>query len=77
MPTEEQSIMLQAKFIEDEKLVQARAMSDAERFFSGAELFEDACQRTLAGIRYDFPGISDEDALQKLRELIESDQVPQ
>ena len=77
MQTEEQSIILQARFIEQEKVAQAEAMPDAERFFAGAELFEETCQRSLAGIRYDYPGISDEDALQRLRDLIEHENVPQ
>lgn len=41
-------IRLEAKACDARKLAQARRMAPAERFFAGAELFEAACEITLA-----------------------------
>ncbi|MEM9080727.1 MAG: hypothetical protein AAGC74_08570 [Verrucomicrobiota bacterium] len=68
--SEEELIRLQAKIVSEEKLKQAQSMSPTERFKAGAELFEEACQRSLAGIRFRNPGISEADAQSKLSELI-------
>ena len=48
-------------------IAQAMAMTPAQKFFAGGELFDDACKWTLAGIRHQHPGISDEAALDELR----------
>ena len=48
-------------------LEQARRMTGSEKLRAGGDLFDDACRWTLAGIRFQHPGISEEDALQELR----------
>jgi hypothetical protein len=45
-------------------------MTPAQKFRAGGDLFDDACRWTLAGIRHDHPGISDQDALNELRRRI-------
>jgi hypothetical protein len=68
--TEEDIIRQQARLVEEEKIRQARAMSPAEKFLAGAELFEEACERSLAGIRHRNPEFTEEQAKDRLRELI-------
>lgn len=43
-----------------EELIEARAMSPAEKVLAGQRLFEAACRITLAGIRHQFPEASEE-----------------
>ncbi len=50
-----------------EDIAQARSMTVSQRLLAGGELFDAACEWTLAGIRRDRPGISDADALNELR----------
>ena len=68
--TEEDIIRHQAKLVEEEKIRQARAMSPAEKFLAGAELFEEACERSLAGIRFRNPELTEDQAKERLRELL-------
>ena len=56
--------------LDREDIEQARRMTPAQRFWAGGELFDDACRWTLAGIRHQHPGISEEDALRELRRRI-------
>lgn len=49
-----------ARRIDRDRLERSKAMSFAEKFFAGAELFEDACEITRAGIRYQNPGWNEE-----------------
>jgi hypothetical protein len=53
-----------------EDIEQAKRMTPEQKFFAGGELFDDACQWTLAGIRHQNPGISDEAALEEVRRRI-------
>jgi len=54
-----------------ERVVEARAMPPEEKLLAGEELFEYACAITLAGIRNQFPGISEEECLRILEERLE------
>ncbi|MBK1834940.1 hypothetical protein [Roseibacillus ishigakijimensis] len=53
------------------KVEQARRMSPREKFFAGAELFDDACQVTLAGLRAQYPTFSSQDLRKELKRLLE------
>jgi len=53
--------------LEREDIEQARRMTPAQKFRAGGDLFDEACRWTLAGIRRDHPGVSDEAALTELR----------
>lgn len=53
-----------------EEVLRARRMSPGEKLFAGAELFDMACQITLAGIRDQFPDADEEKALEILRERL-------
>jgi len=55
MEITDDQIRAEAKACDLRKLEQARRMTPEDLFFSGVELFEDACQITLAGIAADFP----------------------
>jgi hypothetical protein len=54
-----------------ERVIEARAMPPEEKLLAGEELFEYACSITLAGIRNQFPGISEEECLRILEERLE------
>jgi hypothetical protein len=56
-----------------EDIERARRMTPSQKFRAGGELFDDACRWTLAGIRRDFPGISDADAMAELRRRVALD----
>ena len=49
------------------KIRQADQMSDHELFFAGAELFDDACAISLAGLKNDYAELSELELLEKLR----------
>ncbi len=53
-----------------EEVLRARAMDPGEKLFAGVRLFDYACRITLAGIRHQFPGITDEEALRILKERL-------
>ena len=53
-----------------EELSEARAMSPAEKVLAGQQLFEAACRITLAGIRNQNPGASDQECLEILRQRL-------
>ena len=61
-----------ARFADMAKIRQARAMSPAEKFLAGAQLFEEACQWSLAGISARFPHLSEEERMLKLRKHLET-----
>jgi hypothetical protein len=44
-----------------QRVSDARAMSPEEKLLAGEELFNYACSITLAGIRDQFPGLSEEE----------------
>ena len=54
-----------------ERVAEARAMPPEEKLLAGEELFEYACAITLAGIRNQFPGVSEEESLKILEERLE------
>ena len=70
MSITDEEIRLEAKACDARKLEQAKRMTPAERFFAGAELFEDACQITLAGIRAQYPDRTEEEHLEELKRLL-------
>ena len=61
-----------ARFADMAKIRQARAMSPAEKFLAGAQLFEEACQWTLAGIAARFPHLTETQRMEKLVSDLES-----
>ena len=46
-------------------------MSPEEKLLAGEELFDYACAITLAGIRNQFPGVGEEEALRILEDRLE------
>ena len=50
-----------------EEVERARKQTPEEKFRMGGELFDAACEVTLAGIRAQYPGITPERALEVLR----------
>jgi hypothetical protein len=54
-----------------ERVVEARAMPPEEKLLAGEELFDYACAITIAGIRNQFPGVSEEESLQLLEKRLE------
>jgi hypothetical protein len=67
--TKEQ-IQAEAKACDARKVAQARRMSDRERFFAGAELFDDACSVSLAGLRAQYPTWTPEKVRAELKRLL-------
>ena len=55
------------KQLRREDIEQARSMTPSQKLRAGGDLFDDACRVTLCGIRRDFPGISQQAALDELR----------
>ena len=53
-----------------EELREARAMSPEEKILAGQQLFEGACRMTLAGIRNQHSGASEEECLEILRQRL-------
>jgi len=53
-----------------EEVIEARAMSPAEKVLAGQQLFEAACRITLAGIRNQNPGVSEQECLEILRQRL-------
>ena len=54
-----------------EELREARAMTPEEKILAGQQLFEGACRITLAGIRNQNPGASEEQCREILRQRLE------
>ena len=54
-----------------ERVAEARAMPPQDKLLAGEELFEYACAITLAGIRNQFPGVSEEESLRILEERLD------
>ena len=54
-----------------EELREARAMSPEQKILAGQQLFEGACRMTLAGIRNQNPGASEDQCLEILRQRLE------
>jgi hypothetical protein len=64
--TEEQ-IRQEAAECHARKVRQADQMTDHELIFAGAELFDYACAISLAGLKNDYPELSESELLEKLR----------
>jgi hypothetical protein len=62
------------RHLDAEDVEQARHMTGSQKLRAGGDLFDDACRWTLAGIRAQFPGISEHDALVELRRRIAEDE---
>lgn len=54
-----------------EEVLEARRMSPEEKFLLGEQLFEYACSITLAGIRSQNPGFTEEECEQELTRRLE------
>jgi hypothetical protein len=67
----DERIASDARFADLAKVRQARRLSPEMKFRAGSDLFEEACQWTLAGIRARFPHASDSEHREKLRRYLE------
>jgi hypothetical protein len=54
-----------------QEVLEARAMTPADKLRAGQQLFEAACRITLAGIRNQNPGASEDQCLEILRQRLE------
>jgi len=54
-----------------ERVADARVMPAEEKLLAGEELFDYACSITLAGIRDQVPGLSDQECLRILEERLD------
>jgi hypothetical protein len=54
-----------------EEVLEARAMTAEQKFFLGQQLFEAACNFTLAGIRHQNPDASEAECIEMLRKRLE------
>ncbi len=59
-----------ADAIYQERVIRARQASPEDKILAGQRLFESACAITLAGIRDQHPGITEEQCRQILRERL-------
>jgi hypothetical protein len=57
--------------IHREKIERARRMSPSEKFFAGAELFEEACEISMQGIRNDYPHFNEDQVLVELKRRLD------
>ena len=64
-PTDVPIVDLEREAVED-----ARALSFAQKFLAGAELFDYACEVTKSGIRMQHPDYDDQQVLAELRRRI-------
>ena len=71
-PPMDATITSDARFAERAKIRQARAMSPWMKFRAGADLFEEACLWTLAGIKAQFPEFTELQRREELRRRLES-----
>jgi hypothetical protein len=53
-----------------EDIEQAKRMTLAQKFYAGAELFDDACRVTSSGIRFENPSFTPGQVLAELRRRI-------
>lgn len=66
----ESHIASDARFADLAKVRQARMMSPGMKFRAGGDLFEEACQWSLAGIAARFPEATESERREKLRRLL-------
>ena len=57
--------------IYQERVLRARQSSIAEKLMSGADLFEEVCERMAAGIRSQYPDYDDAAVLALMRKRLE------
>jgi len=60
-----------ARFADLAKVRQARRMSPEMKFRAGGDLFEEACQWTLAGLAARFPDATECERREKLRRYLQ------
>ena len=70
MEITKEQIQAEAKACDDRKVEQARRMSLQEKLRAGAELFEDACQMTLRGIRMQHPDWDEQACFEELKRRV-------
>jgi hypothetical protein len=76
-PTEDQSVSHDAQIrrlaeeLYQERVIEARRMPLEEKLLAGEELFNYACSITLAGIRDQNPGLSEEEYRRILAERLD------
>jgi hypothetical protein len=61
--------------LDREDVEQAKRMTGSQKLRAGGDLFDDGCRWTMAGIRHDYPGISDADALTELRRRVSMEEL--
>jgi hypothetical protein len=66
-----EGIASDARFADLAKVRQARLLSPEMKFRAGCDLFEEACQWTLAGIAARFPDASAAERKEKLRHQLQ------
>jgi hypothetical protein len=59
-----------ADAIERDRFLRARRMTLEQRLVQGAELFDYACQASLAGLRAQFPNATEAELQERLRQRI-------
>jgi len=59
--------------LDREDIEQARRMTGSQKLRAGGDLFDDACRWTLAGIRNQNPGISEEAAMAELKRRVDEE----
>ena len=67
MEITEEQIRQEAAECYARKIRQADQMSDHDLIFAGAELFDYACAISLAGLKNEYPELSEAELLEKLR----------
>lgn len=73
-----EEIASDARFADLAKVRQARRLSPEMKFRAGSDLFEEACQWTLAGIAARFPEATESERREKLRRYLKlADRHPQ
>lgn len=75
VPRMKEQIASDARFADLAKVRQARRLSPEMKFRAGSDLFEEACQWSLAGIAARFPGASVSERQEKLRHYLQLAEV--
>jgi hypothetical protein len=69
-------IAIDARFADLAKVRQARRMSPGMKFRAGSDLFDEACQWTLAGLAARFPDATETERREKLRRYLKLAEQP-
>jgi len=59
-----------ADAIERDRILRARRTTIEQRLVQGAELFDYACQATMAGLRTQFPSAPEDELQERLRQRL-------